>query len=239
MTVRFGQTTALDGVSLRVAPGEVVGIIGASGAGKSTLLRVLNAGVIPDSGKVVIHGQAADALRGQALRMMRSQIGFTDQSFGLVPGLRVIQNVLLGAVGRQRLLGTLRRMLWQNRNETQAVFTLLQQLGIEEKLYQRAEDLSHGQQQRVAVARALYQDPASLLADEPISSVDPQRSRQVLSLLIDLAHARGLTLVVALHDLELAKAMFPRLIGLRDGGVVFDCASQDLTEGMTNALYAH
>ena len=239
MTVRFGQTTALRGVSLRFAPGEVVGIIGASGAGKSTLLRVLSAGILPDSGKVVIHGQAADALRGRALRLTRSQIGFIDQSFGLVPGLRVIQNVLLGGVGKQHFLGTLRRMLWQKRNETQAVFSILRQLGIEEKLYQRTENLSHGQQQRVAIARALYQDPAGLLADEPVSSVDPQRSRQVLSLLIDLAHERGLTLVVALHDLELAKAMFPRLIGMQGGGVVFDCASQDLTEGMTDALYAH
>lgn len=239
MSVRFGETAALDGVDLCVAPGEVVGIIGASGAGKSTLLRVLNAGVVADSGGAVIQGRPADKLRGRALRATRAQIGFIDQSFGLVPRLRVIQNVLLGRVGRQGMLSTLRRMLWQSRVETHAVYAILQQLGIETKLYQRAEDLSHGQQQRVAIARALYQDPTCLLADEPISSVDPQRSRQVLSLLIDLAQRRGLTLVVALHDLELAKAMFPRLIGMRQGRVVFDCASDDITEGMTDALYAH
>jgi len=239
VSVRFGETAALDGVDLCVAPGEVVGIIGASGAGKSTLLRVLNAGVVADSGGAVIQGRPADKLRGRALRATRAQIGFIDQSFGLVPRLRVIQNVLLGRVGRQGMLSTLRRMLWQSRVETHAVYAILQQLGIETKLYQRAEDLSHGQQQRVAIARALYQDPTCLLADEPISSVDPQRSRQVLSLLIDLAQRRGLTLVVALHDLELAKAMFPRLIGMRQGRVVFDCASDDITEGMTDALYAH
>ena len=226
-------------MSLSIARGEVVGIIGASGAGKSTLLHVLDAGVVPGGGKAMIHGRAADTLRGRARRRARSQIGFIDQSFGLVPGMRVIQNVMLGRVGRQRLVGTLRRMVWASVSETQEVFKLLKQLGVEEKLYQRAEELSHGQQQRVAVARALYQDPVCLLADEPISSVDPQRSRQVLSLLLDLAQQRGLTLVVALHDLDLARAMFPRLIGLRQGRVVFDGPSGDLTEGMTDALYAH
>ena len=149
----------------------------------------------------------------------------------------MIQNVASGRLGSQSLLGSLRTVLFPNRGEAVAIHEILERVGIEEKLYERTDRLSGGQQQRVAIARALYQKPVALLADEPVASVDPARARDTVSLLCDVSREQGLTLCMSLHNLDLAREFFPRLIGLRFGRVVFDEPASELTDAQFEALY--
>lgn len=237
ITVQYGDLAAVSGVSLRIGAGEAVALVGPSGAGKTTLLRLLNGTVRPGEGDVHVAGRALADQSGRSLRGIRSRIGFVPQDFGLVPELRVLQNVVAGRVGRRGLGGSLRDLLFPSRTTVHDVHATLERVGIPEKLYERTERLSGGQQQRVAVARALFQEPESLLADEPVSAVDPARARATMQLLVSLARERGLTLVVSLHHLEIAREFFPRLVGLRRGRVVFDRTTQELGTEDFRALY--
>lgn len=237
VTVRFETVTALENVSIRIAAGEQVGLVGPSGAGKTTFLRLLNRTVSPTGGDAMLFGQSLASLSSGELRSVRTRIGFIPQDLRLIPNLRVIQNVLSGRIGQQSLLGAARSLLLPRREETEAVFKLLGEVGVQEKLYERANRLSGGQQQRVAVARALYQLPDILLADEPVASVDPVRAREAISMLTQVSQTQGITLCVSLHNLELAREFFPRLIGLRDGRVVFDGSTNELDEHDFEKLY--
>ena len=237
VTVQFGQTTALQDISVRIGSGEQVAFVGPSGAGKTTLLRLLNGSVQPTSGSVRLLGSVLSDLSARQLRSTRTQIGFVHQQLNLVPNLRVIHNVLSGRLGRKSLLSGLKMMGLPSSVETAAVFELLERVGIGEKLYERTDRLSGGQQQRVAIARALFQQPQAILADEPISSVDPARARDTIELLTKLASAEKLTLCASLHDLKLAREFFPRLIGLRQGRIIFDKPSAELNNDQFTALY--
>jgi len=236
-TVRYGSLEAVAGVALSVARGERVGLVGPSGAGKTTLLRLLGASARATSGEVRVFDQDVTTLGSDALRVLRSQIAMVPQHLALVPNVRVLRNVLLGRVGSQPLLASLRSTLMPGRDRTLEVHEVLERVGIAEKLYQRTDKLSGGQQQRVAVARALYQRPNVLLADEPVSSVDPARARSLVELLDGIAKERGLTLVMSLHNLELAREYFPRLVGMRRGKVVFDLPSDEICETQFQTLY--
>jgi phosphonate transport system ATP-binding protein len=236
-SVRYGGLAALEGVSLAIGSGEAVALVGPSGAGKTTLLRLLNGTARAGSGTVRAGGRDLASLSGRELRGVRSRIAFVPQDFGLVPELRVVQNVASGRVGRRGLLGAVRDLLVPARATVREIHATLERVGIPEKLYERTERLSGGQQQRVAVARALFQSPESLLADEPVSSVDPARARATMELLVSLARERGLTLVVSLHHVDIAREFFPRLVGLRSGRVVFDRPTGELTEADFGALY--
>ena len=236
--VEFGAVRALDGVSINIARGERVGVVGPSGGGKTTLLRLLNGMQAASSGTVRSLGQEIATLAAAPLRQLRARIAFVHQSLALVPGLRVIQNVVMGRAGRRSLAGSVRDVLFTGREDTRAIHALLERTGIPEKLYERTSHLSGGQQQRVAVARALFQQPEALLADEPVSSIDPARARDTVDLLTRLSSEDGLTLVMSLHNLELAREFFPRLIGLRNGRVVFDRQSASLTGAEFTALYS-
>jgi len=238
VTVRFGSVTALDGMSLRIARGERVGLVGPSGGGKTTLLRLLNGMQRATAGTVRALGPDIATLSPGPLRTLRAKIGFIHQSLALVPGLRVIQNIVLGRAGARSLLRSVRDVLFTSRADAAEVHALLTRTGIPEKLYHRTADLSGGQQQRVAVARALFQKPEALLADEPVSSIDPARARDTVDLLTRLSAEDGLTLVMSLHNLELAREFFPRLIGLRHGRVVFDEPSASLSGDAFTALYS-
>ena len=235
--VRYGPVAALSSISLTIGRGERVGFVGPSGAGKTTLLRLLNGTVRATSGDVAVEDQVVSTLSGKELRQLRSRIGFVHQDLSLVPNLRVIQNVLSGKLGQRTLVGSLRSLLFPSRQETLTIHSILERVGIDEKLFERTDRLSGGQQQRVAIARALYQEPIALLADEPVASVDPARARDTVSLLTEISRERGLTLCMSLHNLELAREYFPRLVGLRHGSIAFDRPTTDLSDDEFSALY--
>ena len=237
VTVRYGDVVALDGVSLALAPGERVGLVGPSGAGKTTLLRLFNGSVRPSAGKSLVLGQDVAALSPADLRRLRARVGFVHQDHSLVPNQRVIRNVLAGRLGQRSLAGAVRMMLFPTPSEAVDVHRILERVGVEEKLYERTDRLSGGQRQRVAIARALYQQPVALLADEPVASVDPARARDTVALLTSVSRERGLTLCMSLHNLDLAREFFPRLVGMRRGRVVFDRATADISDGEFAELY--
>ena len=236
-TRRDVSVDALIDVNLEIDERSFVTVTGPSGSGKTTLLRVLNGTVRPTAGSVHVDGTPLSSLRGSEIKRVRAGIGFVHQDLGLVPNVRVSQNVLAGRLGRMGFLRSVRHMLLPRRADLESAHGLLTRVGIPEKLFARTDTLSGGQQQRVAVARALFQDPASLLADEPVSSVDPARARDTVNLLTTISAEQALTLCMSLHNLELARAYFPRLVGLRAGKVVFDKPSSEIGDAEFHALY--
>jgi phosphonate transport system ATP-binding protein len=236
-SVAYNGTPALAGIDLRIEPGEAVAVVGPSGAGKTTLLRLLNATVRPNAGSVAVDGEVLASCSTRELRAIRSRIGFVHQDLSLVPNLRVLQNVLAGRVGRRGFWPSLQTVFFPRRAAVQRVHEILERVGIPEKLYERTDTLSGGQRQRVAIARALFQEPEALLADEPVSSVDPARARDAVGLLAAISREEGLTLCVSLHNLALAREFFPRLVGLRGGRIVFDRPTSELHDDDFAALY--
>ncbi|MGJ8695433.1 MAG: phosphonate ABC transporter ATP-binding protein [Verrucomicrobiaceae bacterium] len=221
-TRRYGATSALAGVSLSLQPGEKVALIGPSGSGKTTLLRLLGLQEAPSSGQVSTLGCDLTSAKSEELRTTRSRIGMLPQDLGLVANLRVLQNIVLGRSGSRSFLRTCRDLFLPSQADRREIFDSLSRLDIAGKMYDRTDSLSGGQQQRVALARTLFQGAEILLADEPLSAVDPARARDVLELLTSLSDEQGLSLIVSLHQVELAREFFPRLIGLREGHIVFD-----------------
>ena len=235
--VEYGDHAALRDVTLDIAPGEAIALVGPSGAGKTTLLRLLNGTLRPTRGSVLLNDEPLGALTNGALRRVRSRIGFVHQDLSLVPNLRVSQNVLAGRLGRMSLLASARLMIRPAKRDLVRAHEILERVGIPEKLFERTDRLSGGQQQRVAIARALFQNPVALLADEPVSSVDPARARDTVELLTRISREEDLTLCMSIHNLELARSSFGRLVGLRAGRVVFDRATADVDEAEFDRLY--
>jgi phosphonate transport system ATP-binding protein len=215
-----------------------VAIVGPSGAGKTSLLRLLNGTLHPDKGQALVEGQDLCRLDRSSLRAARARMGFVHQDHALVPILRAGQNVIAGCLGQRGLWASTRALLWPARADLTRAHALLERVGIGDKLFQRTDTLSGGQQQRVAIARALFQEPTVLLADEPVASVDPARGRALLELMTELARERDLTLIASLHDLDLARDLFPRLVGLREGRVVIDAAPGEVAADAFEELYA-
>ncbi|MDP9454866.1 MAG: hypothetical protein CYG60_18180 [Actinobacteria bacterium] len=234
--VRFGGRAALDGVTLSVAPGEGLAVIGASGAGKSTLFRALTRSVPLCSGTVALGGQDLYALSGRELGVARRRVGTIHQSYNLVPQLSAGMNAALGEVGGLGRLATLRALLLgPDAGLSRRVEGALERVGLGDRARARTADLSGGQQQRVAVARLLVQGPGLILADEPLSAVDPVTAEKVMEALLGL-NREGATLLVNLHDVEAART-FPRVVALREGRVAFDGEPKDLTDGILAAIY--
>ena len=235
VTKRFGATTALDGASLTVQRGEIVVLLGLSGSGKSTLLRHLDALERPDEGAIEVLGENVPALSGRRLRDLRGKVGFIFQQFELVPSLTVLENVLTGSLATLRgpRLG-----LWSyGRAGKIAALGHLERVGLLDRAYQRADTLSGGQQQRVAIARALMQNPEILLADEPVASLDPESSDQVMALIREIALDQGLTVVCSLHQVDLALSWADRIVGLRHGRVVLDTPTDGLSKAQVMEIY--
>jgi phosphonate transport system ATP-binding protein len=232
---RFGNFQALKDVNLQIFAGDRVALVGSSGAGKSTLIRLLNGTLRPTEGEVWALGYNLNVLKSARLRQVQRQIGTVYQQFHLVDNLRVIHNVNAGHLGRWSLFKAVLSLLvpLEIGTATQA----LTQVGIPEKLYALTRDLSGGEQQRVALARVLVQNPLAILADEPIASLDPALSREVMDLLRSLVQQAGRTLVVSLHDVDFARSHCDRVIGLRQGTLVFDCPSDRLTNESLANLY--
>ncbi|MFF2496389.1 phosphonate ABC transporter ATP-binding protein [Agromyces sp. NPDC058064] len=235
LTKEFGSTVALRDAALRVERGEIVVLLGLSGSGKSTLLRHVDGLETPTSGTVRVLGQEVPRLTGRRLRALRSRIGFVFQQFELVPSLTVLENVLTGALAELRgpRLG-----LWSYpRRLKLAALSHLDRVGLLDRAYQRADTLSGGQQQRVAIARALMQDPEILLADEPVASLDPESSEQVMALIREIAMDAGLTVVCSLHQVDLALSWGDRIVGLRHGEVVLDTPAEGLSKTEVMEIY--
>jgi phosphonate transport system ATP-binding protein len=232
---RFGSCQALADIDLEIAQGERVALIGPSGAGKSTLLSLLNGSTLPSSGQVNVLSHNLAQLRPRARRAVQREIGTIYQQFHLVDSLRVVHNVNAGHLGRWSLGRAMLSLVWPL--ETAAAFRALEQVGIPEKLYERTGHLSGGQQQRVALARVLVQNPRAILADEPISHIDPERSHGLMDLLRDVSITTGKTLVASLHAVSFVASHFDRVIGLRAGSIMFDCKVGELTPMMLATLY--
>ncbi|MCP8937364.1 phosphonate ABC transporter ATP-binding protein [Alsobacter sp. SYSU M60028] len=232
---RFGAKTAVDRVSLEVAPGSFVGVIGRSGAGKSTLLRMINRLQEPSSGRIIADGVDVTALKGQELRDWRASCAMIFQQFNLVGRLDVLTNVLMGRLNRVGTLSSVLR-LWSEQDRAVAL-SALEMLDIAPLAAQRADSLSGGQQQRVAIARALVQEPRIILADEPIASLDPRNTKVVMDALLRINRHFGITVLCNLHSLDLARTYCDRLVGMAAGKVVFDDAPAALTGDAARDLY--
>jgi phosphonate transport system ATP-binding protein len=234
---RDGILRALDGLSLSVKKGERLALIGKSGAGKTTLFRLLNATLRPTRGRLLFDGREVAVMPARELRAMRRRVGTVYQQHYLVPSLSVLDNALCGRLGRWSLWQTARSIVRPARQDVEEAAHVLELVGLKEKLRERADALSGGQQQRLAIARVLMQQPEVILADEPVASLDPALADSIMSLLHDLADDGGRTLIVALHNVELALSYFPRVVGLRGGALAFDTDAASLSRNALDEFY--
>lgn len=235
LTRHFGDKTAVNAVTLQIAPGSFVGVIGRSGAGKSTLLRMINRLVEPSAGDIRFGDIEVTALRGRALHQWRARAAMVFQQFNLVGRLDVLSNVMLGRLNGAPMLRSLLGA-WSDDDKAIAL-AALEQFDIANLAAQRADSLSGGQQQRVALARALAQEPELILADEPIASLDPRNTRIVMDALARLNREFGITVLCNLHSVELARSYCSRLVGMSAGRVVFDGSAAELTDAAVRDLY--
>ncbi len=237
VTIRFGETPALEDITLDVEPGERLAVIGASGAGKSTLFRALTRTVPLIGGKVALGGRDLYTLSKRELKDVRRRVGTIYQAYNLVPQLPAGVNAALGEVGDMGNVKTLRTFLTgPDRALAGRVEAALDRIGLAGLAHQRTADLSGGQQQRVAVARLLVQRPDLILADEPFAAIDPVTTGKVMGALFEL-NGEGTTLVTNLHDVQIARR-FPRIVALREGRLVFDGPPERLSEEGLDRIYA-
>ena len=235
VSAKINTVTALTNINLRINSGERVALVGSSGAGKSTLISLLNGTLLPSTGKIMVCGQNLARLSPRKLRQVQRGIGTVYQQFHLVDNLRVIHNVNAGHLGRWSFWKAALSLIFPMSVKTATA--ALTRVGIPEKLYARTDELSGGQKQRVALARVLVQNPQVILADEPISSLDRELSREIMDLLLVLNEQDGKTLVVSLHSIAFARSHCDRLIGLRKSRIVFDENSVAVSPAMIDDLY--
>ena len=231
----FGNNHAVKNVSFKVNKPQMIGIIGRSGAGKSTLLRIINRLTDATDGKIEVDGQNILELKSKEKRSWQRNCAMIFQQFNLVPRLDVLTNVILGRLNYQ---GSFRASLKMfSRDERADALILLNTLGMANTALQRAETLSGGQQQRVAICRALMQNPKMILADEPIASLDPMNARMVMESLRKIHDEKNLTVISNLHTLDTAKTYCDRIIGMKDGAVVFDDLPEKLSDKLAREIY--
>ncbi|SEC23963.1 phosphonate ABC transporter ATP-binding protein [Pseudomonas anguilliseptica] len=228
---------ALSGVDLQIAAGERVAIIGPSGAGKSSLLNLLATALQPSGGELQVLGEQPWQLSSRQRQRLRARIGLVHQAPPLPARQRVITAVLAGKLGQWSLGKSLLNLL--HPLDIPGARRELAKLDLADKLFAQCQQLSGGQLQRVGIARVLYQAPELLLADEPVSAMDPVLAEHTLNVLCRHAEQHGVTLVASLHAVELALAHFPRIIGLRDGRILFDRPADEVDQAQLDALYAN
>lgn len=250
------QKRVLENLNFDLHAGEMVAVIGRSGAGKSTLLHVMNGTIPASEGQILryaqsqvdtqpqvatqpqvdLHGETQDVLQfsRRQMRQWRSECGMIFQDFCLVPRLDVLTNVLLGRLSQTSTLKSFFK-LFSDEDRAHAI-GLLQWMNLLPHALQRAENLSGGQMQRVAICRALMQNPKILLADEPVASLDPKNTRRIMDVLRQVSD-NGITVVVNLHSVELVKEYCTRAIGIAQGRIVFDGSPSALTDGLLRTLY--
>ncbi len=235
VTKRFGEVSAVDGVSFKCDRGEFIGVIGRSGAGKSTLLRMINRLADPTSGQILWDGEDVGKLKGKPLRRWRRRCAMIFQQFNLCPRLDVITNVLVGVLA-ERPTATSLLKIFPAEDRARAILEL-DRLDMAQVALQRAATLSGGQQQRVAIARAMLQEPDMLLADEPVASLDPINTEVVMEALEDVCRERGIPVIVNLHSLDIARRYCTRIIGMSKGKIIYDGAPSGLTPEVIDKIY--
>jgi len=226
---------ALNSVDLEVQKGQVMALIGPSGAGKSTLIRCVNRLVASTSGEIWFNGENIVKMRSGKLRRARRSMGMIFQEFALVERLTVMENVLSGRLGYVGFWRSYLRKFPQN--DIKDAFRLLEKVGLDTMANKRADELSGGQRQRVGIARALIQNPDILLVDEPTASLDPKTSRQIMRLITELCEENQLGAIINIHDVALAQMFSERIVGLREGSIVYDGSPDDLKPDVLTEIY--
>ncbi|WP_062317781.1 phosphonate ABC transporter ATP-binding protein [Demequina maris] len=238
VTFRYPDgTQALTEVSVGVQRGEIVAVLGPSGAGKSTLFKCFAGLERPTSGVVRVEDVDLAGLRGRERRLAHHRIGLVFQEFHLVGRASVLSNVLVGRLATANPVTSL--VHWMSRRDRTLAVELLTRVGLGEQVRKRADSLSGGQRQRVALARALSQRPELLLADEPVANLDPVLAAGVIDDIVRMVREEGLTAVLNLHDVSLARRVAQRIVGMREGRVVFDLPVGDVTDALLADLYAN
>jgi len=228
-------TAALTEVSFDVHPGEFVVVIGPSGAGKSTLLRCINRLVEPTEGTVQFKNQVVNRVNARQLKKIRREIGMVFQSFHLIDRLNVLNNVLHGRLAYTNTIKGAFGLF--SKQDVEEAKEILKRVGLDEKMYSRADELSGGQMQRVGICRALAQKPQLILADEPIASLDPASSKTIMEYMYNICREDGITAVVNLHQVDVAIKYATRIIGIQNGKIVFDGPPQQLKADTIERLY--
>ncbi|WP_416198578.1 MAG: phosphonate ABC transporter ATP-binding protein [Sporanaerobacter sp.] len=237
LTVSYdGKTLAIDNINTEIKQGEFVGIIGSSGSGKSTLLKSINLLVTPLSGKVYIDDVDITKLNNSQLRNIRRQIGFIFQDYNLIEKSTVIDNVLIGRLGYKSSLKSFFGLF--NDEDYESASNALRQVGLSKKMFERAEELSGGQKQRVAIAKTLCQKPKIILADEPVSSLDIATSQSIMDYFKVINDEKNITIMINLHDVNLAKKYCHRIIALKNGKILYDGKVGDLRDELLKELYS-
>jgi phosphonate transport system ATP-binding protein len=232
---RAGHAPALRSLDLQIASGEQVAVIGPSGAGKTTLLQVMACALPPTEGRFTLDGRDPWTLPRSSLQRQRGQLFLAPQVPPLPPRQRVITSVLAARLPAMGLLASLRSLFYPK--DIPAAFDALDHFDLADKLFDRVDRLSGGERQRVGLARALLAPARVWLIDEPLSALDPTRSKQAVAALQDGARERGVTLVATLHQVDVALAHFPRIVGLRDGQLAFDLPAAEVTQEHLARLY--
>lgn len=230
-----GINLALDRVNLQVEQGEFVAVIGSSGSGKSTLLKSINFLVKPSQGKVYKDELDIGSLDKKELRELRRDIGFIFQDYNLIEGLSVLDNVLVGRLGYKSSFTSIFGIF--NEDEYQRACRAIRQVGLEDKIFQKAGQLSGGQKQRVAIAKTLCQRPSIILADEPVASLDLASAQNVMDYFQKVNQIKNMTIIINLHDVDLAKKYCKRIVALKDGRIFYDGKAGDLDEATLKELY--
>lgn len=231
-----GGLRALHDVSLKIEAGERVGIIGPSGAGKTTLLRLFGCALRPSSGRLDVLGQNPWQLKAPPLRQLRARVGFIHQAPPIPPRQRVVTAILAGRLGQWPQWKGLCSLLYPA--DIGGAHSVLARLDLADRLFERCNRLSGGQLQRVGISRVLYQEPELILADEPVSALDPILADIAVSEIVADAEQRGATVLASLHAVDLALKWFPRIIGLRGGELAFDLPAARISRDMLRDLYS-
>ena len=226
---------ALKNINLQINDGEFVIIIGPSGAGKSTLIRTINGFVKISEGELIVNGKNIKNLNEKELRILRREIGMIFQNFNLVKRISVLRNVLIGRLGYISTIKSIFNLF--SKEDIELAFENLRRVGIEDKAYVRADQLSGGQQQRVAIARALTQKPKIILADEPVASLDPPTAKIVMDYLKQFNKELGITTIINLHDIDLVMEYGKRVIGLRNGEIIYDGKVENINDKVLREIY--
>lgn len=232
MTKKFNDTLALDNININIERGEIVALIGPSGSGKSTLMNLITGTVKPDSGEILVDNSEISKFSNKEFA---KKVGMLRQQFDLVENINVIHNVLIGRFNEWGFWKSFISLF--KPQDIEYAQTALKKIGMEDKIFEPTSELSGGQQQRVAIARLLVQNPLLILADEPVSSLDPVNARNVLSLITELAKNEQKTLVASMHSVEFSKEFFERIIGMKYGKIIFDDKVENITDEMIKKLY--